>query len=84
MDWNTVIGGGFAVGAIFWAGATYQRIGRIEKDLSGLVGQLVGLAHIETMKAQIQNHNEEIVLLRKAIYGDGWRQFGRSDNSVKT
>ncbi len=84
MDWNQIIGGGFVIGSIFWAGATYQRIGRIEKDLGGLVNQLVGLAHIETMKSQIHTHSEEIVLLRKAVYGERWRQYGHSDNSIKT
>ncbi len=74
--WNTIIGGGFVIGAIFWAGATYSRIGRIEKDLGGLVGKLEGLSHIETMKAAIEVHSNEIVMLRKTVYGDRWRQFG--------
>ncbi len=74
--WNTVIGGGFVIGAIFWCGATYQRIGRIEKDLGGLVGQLRSLSHIETMQQAIETHNNEIVMLRKAVFGDRWRQFG--------
>jgi hypothetical protein len=74
--WNTIIGGGFVVGAIFWAGATYQRIGRIEKDLGKFVDQISKLAHLETMQAQIATHSEEIVMLRKTVYGDRWRQFG--------
>lgn len=74
--WNTIIGGGFIIGAIFWAGATYSRIGRIEKDLGGLVGQLKALSHLEVMQAALNTHSEEIVMLRKAVYGDRWRQFG--------
>lgn len=76
MDLNQIISASFAIGAIFWAGATYQRIGRIEKDLTGLVGQLTGLAEIERLKANIQTHNEEIVFLRKAVFGEEWKRFG--------
>ncbi len=77
MDgWSQVIGGSFVVGAIFWAGATYSRIGRIEKDLGGLVGKLEELAELAIIKKQIDNHNEEIVMLRKAIFGDQWKRFG--------
>ncbi len=76
--WNTIIGGGFVIGAIFWAGATYSRIGRIEKDLAGLLSSLKALSHVETMQAQLATHSEEIVMLRKTVYGDRWRQFGGS------
>lgn len=73
---NMLLGGGFVIGAIFWAGATYSRIGRIEKDLAGLVKQLEALAHLETMKARLDTHDNEIVMLRKSVFGDRWRQFG--------
>ncbi len=73
--WNTIIGGGFVIGSIFWAGATYSRIGRIEKDLIGLISKL-DLAALDGIKAQVATHSEEIVLLRKAVFGDRWRQFG--------
>ncbi len=76
--WNQIIGGGFIIGAIFWAGATYSRIGRIEKDLGGLVEQLKGLAELETVKVQVLTHSEEIVMLRKAVYGDRWKHFSAS------
>ena len=76
VPWNELIGGGFVIGSIFWAGATYQRIGRIEKDLTGLISQLAALADIQTMKSQIDTHSEEIVMLRKAVYGEQWRAYG--------
>ena len=74
--WNTIIGGGFVIGAIFWAGATYSRIGRIEKDLGGIIGKLGELAELALIKSQIETHNEEIVMLRKTVYGDRWKQHG--------
>lgn len=80
MDmWTQVIGGGFIIGAIFWAGATYSRIGRIEKDLTGLIEKLEALAELEIIKARIQTHSEEIVMLRKKVYGDDWRWHSGSD-----
>lgn len=60
---------------IFWAGGTYSRIGRIEKDLLGLISKL-DLAALETIKNQVSTHSKEIVLLRKAVFGDRWRQHG--------
>ena len=74
--WNQIIGGSFVLGAIFWAGATYSRIGRIEKDLGGIVGKLSELAELAIIKSQIETHNEEIVMLRKTVYGAGWKQHG--------
>ena len=74
--WNTIIGGGFVIGAIFWAGGTYARLGRIEKDFGGLVEQLKGMSEIIIIKAQIQMHSEEIVMLRKKIYDGHWREHG--------
>lgn len=76
MDWNQIIGGGFVVGSIFWAGATYSRIGRIEEDMKKLILQLGGLSELGLMKASIKTHNEEIVLLRKAVFGDQWQRYG--------
>ena len=74
MDmWNQVIGGGFVIGAIFWAGATYSRIGRIEKDLASMINKIGALAEIGAMKLQLETHNREIVMLRKTVYGDTWR-----------
>ena len=84
MDWSQLIGGGLAVGAIFWAGATYQRIGRIEKDLGGLVEKLGALGELLTLKAQVNTHSEEIVMLRKSVYGDQWRKFGAGVRGEQT
>lgn len=77
MDgWSQFVGGSFIIGAIFWAGATYSRISRIEKDLVGLVDQLKALSEMALIKAQIKLHGEEIVMLRKSVYGSEWRQHG--------
>lgn len=64
------------VGAIFWCGATYSRMGRIEEDIKRLLGRLEALSHLEAMRAAIETHSAEIVMLRKTVYGDRWRQFG--------
>jgi hypothetical protein len=74
--WNQIIGGGFVVGSIFWAGATYSRIGRIEKDLGDLIKKLGALAELDKLKSQIETHSKEIVMLRKSVYGETWRHHG--------
>lgn len=70
MDWNTIIGGGFAVGSIFWAGATYSRIGRIEKDVRDLAQKLGSVAEIAVMKLQLESQNREIAMLRRKVYNE--------------
>lgn len=70
MDWNALIGGGFAIAAIFWAGATYSRIGRIEKDLRDLAGKLAGVTEIAVIKSQIEGQRKEIAMLRRKVYGE--------------
>ena len=71
--WSPIIGGSFVIGAIFWAGATYSRIGRIEKDLATMVEKVSLLGGLDGLKEQIHTHDKEIVMLRKTVYGDLWR-----------
>lgn len=43
-----------------------------------LIGQLGGLGEIQTLKSQIRIHGDEILMLRKAVYGEHWRNYGGS------
>lgn len=64
MTIELALGGGFVVGAIFWAGATYQRISGIEVTLGAIktkfdvVEQLV--AELRVLQQTIVEHERRI------------------------
>lgn len=60
VDWIAIVGSGSILGAVFWAGNTYNRISAIEKTLIELKDSIPKLADIASMRTDLDNLKERV------------------------
>jgi hypothetical protein len=70
MNIKLAIGGGFVVGAIFWAGATYNRMGNMEVALGEIKTAIVALNEVPILKMEIESLKGEVKQLEQDRYED--------------
>jgi len=60
---KVAIGGGvavFLIGAVFWAGATYNRVQGIESQLSQIQAQISKLGDFQAIEERVAEHQRRI------------------------
>lgn len=63
----SMVGGAFIVGAIFWAGATYNRISGIEQQLVEIKSALPSMSRIAILEERINIQQRDIDTLRSQL-----------------
>ncbi len=58
------IGGGFIIGAIFWCGATYNRVAGIEQQMIEMKNSLPSATRVAVLELKIDTMQGEINTLR--------------------
>lgn len=53
MEWISVVGVGFVLATVFWAGNTYNRISAIEKTLGEIKESIPALAELAVLRVEI-------------------------------
>lgn len=53
MEWISVVGAGFILATVFWAGNTYNRISAIERALTEIKESIPALADIAVLRVQM-------------------------------
>lgn len=67
MDWVAVVGGGSILGAVFWAGSTYNRISSIERSLKELKDSIPKIADIVELRAGLESLKERVHKLEESL-----------------
>lgn len=68
MNIKLALGGGFLVATIFWAGATYDRMGNMEKSLTSIEAALITLNDVPTMRLRINSLEGEVNELKNESF----------------
>ena len=53
MEWVSVVGAGFILATVFWAGNTYNRISAIERSLAEIRESIPALADIAVLRVEL-------------------------------
>jgi hypothetical protein len=54
MEWVSIVGSGFILATVFWAGNTYNRISAIERSLAEIRESIPALADIAVLRVELQ------------------------------
>lgn len=66
MEWISVVGIGFILATVFWAGDTYNRITSIERALVEIKESIPALADIAVLRVQLEALRARVDLLEEA------------------
>ena len=67
VTWKLGLGGSFMVGAIFWAGSTYNRVSGIESSLQEIRSQLPALGKVAVLDAEQVRMQRQIDYLQEQL-----------------
>jgi capsule polysaccharide export protein KpsE/RkpR len=67
MTLKLALGGSFVVGAIFWAGSTYDRVAGIESSLIDIRAQLPALGRVAVLDAEVGSLQKQMDYMQQQI-----------------
>lgn len=68
VNLRLALGGGFLVGAIFWAGATYNRMGNMESALGDIKTAILALNKVPILEMKIDQLQGQVKALETERY----------------
>jgi hypothetical protein len=60
MEWMSVVGGGFILATVFWAGSTYNRISAIEAAITDIKNSIPALGDLAVLRVEMDALKERV------------------------
>jgi hypothetical protein len=67
MEWISVVGLGFILATVFWAGNTYNRISAIERTLDEIKNTLPALADLAILRVELNGLRSRVEKLEQDL-----------------